>query len=76
METLLIILSIVFVVIDVGLTITLFVLKKKRRCLGTLIINMTNPDKDIYRVALDDLQDLEKEKIVFLKVQIEDDAQK
>lgn len=76
METLLIILSITLVTIDVGLTITLFALKKKRKCLGTIVINMTNPEKDVYRIALDDLQDLEKEKIVFLKVQIEDDAQK
>ena len=75
MDGLIIALSIM-VVIDILLTIIIFILKKKRRCLGTLVINMTDPEKDIYRVVMDDLQDLEKEKVVYLKVQIEDDAQK
>lgn len=75
MDGLIIALSIM-VVINILLTIIIFILKKKRRCLGTLVINMTDPEKDIYRVVMDDLQDLEKEKVVYLKVQIEDDAQK
>lgn len=76
MDGLLFTLCIILAVINLILTVILLVLKKKRRCLGKLIINMSDPEKDIYRVALNDLQDLEKEKIVYLKIEIEDDAQK
>lgn len=72
----LIIALIVMAVIDILLTIIIFILKKKRRRLGKLVVNMTNPEKDIYRVVLDDLQDLERESVVYLEVQIEDDTQK
>ena len=76
MEELLIALLIVSMIVNIVLLIMCFIVRKKRRCLGTLVINMTDPDKDIYRVEMDDLQDLEKEKIVFLKVRIEDNTQK
>lgn len=76
MEGLLITLCVVLSVIVIVLLIMLAAAKKKRRCLGTLVINMSDPLKDVYRVDLDDLQDLEREKIVFLKVLIEDNAQK
>lgn len=76
MDGLLFTLCIILAVINLILTVITLVLKKKRRCLGKLIINMSDPEKDIYRVALNDLQDLEKEKIVYLKIEIEDDAQK
>lgn len=57
--------------------IILFVmLNKKRRCFGKLVIDMTNPEKDIYRIEMDDLQDLEREKYVLLKIRVEEDAQK
>lgn len=76
MDGLLITLCIILAVINLILTVITLVLKKKRRCLGKLIINMSDPEKDIYRVALNDLQDLEKEKIVYLKIEIEDNTQK
>ena len=76
MDGLLFTLCIILAVINLILTVITLVLKKKRRCLGKLIINMSDPEKDIYRVALNDLQDLEKEKIVYLKIEIEDDTQK
>lgn len=76
MDELLIALCIGMVIVDIILTIALFVLKKKRRCLGRLIINMSDPIKDIYQIDLDDLQDLEKEKVVFLKVVVEGNTQK
>lgn len=73
MNELLIVLSIVLVITDI---VMLILLHKKRRCLGKLVIDMTNPEKDVYRIEMDDLQDLEKEKFVLLKVRIEDNAQK
>lgn len=70
------ILLITLAVIDITLFILLLILKRKRRCIGRLVINMTDPEKDVYRIDLDDLQDLEKENIVYLKVEIEGDTQK
>lgn len=69
-------LLIALAVIDITLFILLLILKRKRRCIGRLVINMTDPEKDVYRIDLDDLQDLEKENIVYLKVEIEGDTQK
>lgn len=76
MDGLLIALLIILAVADMVLSILCAVIKKKRRCIGRLIINMTDPEKDVYRIDLDDLQDLEKEVIVYLRVEMENDTQK
>ena len=72
MDGLLIALLIILAIGDLILSILCAVIKKKRRCIGRLIINMSDPEKDVYRIDLDDLQDLEKEKIVYLEVKMED----
>lgn len=76
MDGLLIALLIILALADIILSILCAVIKKKRRRIGRLIINMSDPEKDVYRIDLDDLQDLEKESIVYLEVKIEDDTQK
>ena len=37
---------------------------------GTLVIDKSNPEKDLYRIDLDDLDAIEKKKRVDLKVSI------
>ena len=76
MDEILITVCIILAAINILLAVFLLVLKRKKRCLGRLIVNMTDPIKDIYQINLDDLQDLEKEKVVYLRVVIEGNTQK
>lgn len=39
-----------------------------RKASGTLYIDHTNPDKDIYRIAIDDLDKLSNKKRIVLRV--------
>lgn len=38
---------------------------------GTLIVNQTDPEKDIYRLVIDDLDSLTKSKRIILKIKTE-----
>lgn len=76
MTEIIIVFCIIILIINVVSWIISINIEKKQRCFGRLIINMTNPLKDVYKIEMDDLQDLEKYKKVFLEVVIEDDAQK
>ena len=76
MTTEAVVLFIAWVITMISNIILFTMLNKKRRCFGKLVIDMTNPEKDIYRIEMDDLQDLEREKYVLLKIRVEEDAQK
>lgn len=76
MTEIVIVFSIIVLIINVITWIVFGMSKKRQRCLGTLIINMSDPNKDIYRIALEDLHDVETHKKIYLKVKIEDDTQK
>jgi hypothetical protein len=76
MTEIIIVFCIIILIINVVSWIISINIKKKQRCFGKLVINMTNPLKDVYTIEMDDLRDLEKYKKVFLEVVIEDDAQK
>lgn len=76
MTEIIIVFCIIILIINVVSWIISINIKRKQRCFGKLVIDMTNPLKDVYTIEMDDLQDLEKYKKVFLEVIIEDDAQK
>lgn len=44
------------------------VLSRKRVCNGALKIDKSDPEKDLYRIEIEDLDELEKRKYVWLKV--------
>lgn len=49
-------------------SITCFIFNKKRSSYGTLKIDNSNPEKDIYRFEVRDLDDLSRKKVIVLKV--------
>lgn len=51
----------------IGVIIGLLI-EGSRTSLGTLIIDETDPNTDIYRIELDNLDDILKKKRIFLKV--------
>ena len=54
--------------IIVGIIVTTLVVKFSKRSAGTLKIDYSNPDKDVYRFEIDDLDALSTKKKVTLKV--------
>ena len=54
--------------IIVGIIVTTLVVKFSKRSAGTLKIDHSNPDKDVYRFEIDDLDALSTKKKVTLKV--------
>lgn len=45
-----------------------YVLVRVQTCYGTLKIDISNPEKEIYRICLDSLENLPKKKRISLKV--------
>ena len=57
--------------IIVGVTVTgVFsaILVKVRTSYGTLKIDHSNPEKDVYRFEIDDIENLHKKKFIVLKI--------
>lgn len=52
----------------VGLIISNIIFSIRYRKAGTLRIDHSNPEKDVYRIEIDDLDGLSKKKHVILKV--------
>ena len=53
--------------VAVGVTITLVVIAIKSS-LGKLLIDRSNPNKDVYRIDIGHIENLHKKKYVWLKV--------
>ena len=49
-------------------SITCFIFNKKRSSYGILKIDHSNPEKDVYRFEVLDLDDLSRKKVIVLKV--------
>lgn len=59
----------------IGVIITKLIQRKTVSC-GTLVIDLTDPEKDIYRLIVDeDLESLAKQKQVLLRVHLHTDSQ-
>ena len=52
--------------------VAVLIFNRSRSVLGQLIINQTDPTKDVYRIHIEDLQMLETKKNVLLKIINED----
>ena len=52
----------------VGLIISNIIFSIRYRKAGTLRIDHSNPEKDVYRIEIDDLDGLSKKKHIILKV--------
>lgn len=50
------------------ITVLIFVLHRDTAAYGTLRIDRSNPEKDIYRLDIDDLYSLGKKKEIVLKI--------
>ena len=59
------ILTIIFCAIGLGLT---WYLAGSSKPDGTLIINESNPEKDIYRFEIDDIENLSNKKQIVIKI--------
>lgn len=57
-----------FVGVLVGSIISSIIFSIRYRKAGTLRIDHSNPEKDVYRIEIDDLDGLSKKKHVILKV--------
>lgn len=56
-----------FVGILFGVCITVLIYRLTKTC-GTLLIDQSNPEKDIYRMEFDSLKKLSKKKRVLLRI--------
>ena len=57
--------------LGIGFIVGIFIcglIRLFRRASGTLRIDQSNPEKDIYRIDIDDLDNLAKKKRIILKV--------
>lgn len=45
------------------------IFQRFRKTIGTLIVDMSDPDKDIYRLEIDNLDNIPKMKYILLKVE-------
>lgn len=55
-------------IVGAVITVLIFVLYRDTAAYGTLRIDRSNPEKDIYRLDIDDLYSLEKKKEIVLKI--------
>jgi len=51
-----------------GVLIGIFVTKLFPSTFGTLRVDMSDPEKDVYRIEIDDLNDLVKKKRITLRI--------